>query len=212
MDTDTRIFHAINDFARDTPWLQPIVAGYANYGTVLFALLMLAGWWMARSAVESGRMAAALWAPFGVLAALAINQPIADAVGEVRPCNALHDIVVLHCNTDPGFPSDHAVMAGAATIGLWLVHRRLGLVATLASAAMGFARIYVGAHYPQDVLAGYALGAVVSVAGYLLIRPALTRLIVVIARSPLHSLVVHAQGNRDPLELPGTRRRPSSRV
>lgn len=204
MDLDTRIFHAINDFARDFPWLQPIVAGYANYGTVLFALLILAGWWTARSAADPGRMAAALWAPFGVLAALAINQPIADAVGEVRPCNALHDIVVLHCNTDPGFPSDHAVMAGAATVGLWLVHRRLGLIAALASAAMGFARIYVGAHYPQDVLAGYALGAVVSVAGYLLIRPALTRLIVVIARSPLHSLV-RAQGKPEPLEISGTR-------
>lgn len=204
MDLDTRIFHTINDFARDLPWLQPIVAGYANYGTVLFALLMLAGWWTARSAADPRRMAAALWTPFGVLAALAINQPIADAVGEVRPCNALHDIVVLHCNTDPGFPSDHAVMAGAATLGLWLVHRRLGLITALASAAMGFARIYVGAHYPQDVLAGYALGVLVSVAGHLLIRPALIRLIDIIARSPLHSLV-KPTGNPKPSELPGTR-------
>lgn len=42
MDLDTRIFHAINEFARSNPWLQPIVSGYANYGTVLFAGLMLA--------------------------------------------------------------------------------------------------------------------------------------------------------------------------
>ena len=189
MDLDMRIFHAINDFARNTPWLHPIVAGYANYGTILFLLLMLAGWWTARSAADPHRMAAAVWAPFGVLVALAVNQPIADAVGEVRPCNALHDIVVLHCNTDVGFPSDHAVMAGAATVALWLVHRRLGLIAVLASVAMGFARIYIGAHYPQDVLAGYALGAAVSFTGYLLIRPALIRLIDVIARSPLYALV-----------------------
>lgn len=73
--------------------------------------------------------------------------------GEVRPCNALH-IVVLHCNTDAGVPSDHAVMAGAATVGLWLVQRQLGVLAVLAAAVMGFARVYVGAHYPQDVLAG----------------------------------------------------------
>ena len=194
MDLDTRIFYAINDFARSTPWLHPIVAGYANYGTILFLLLMLAGWWTARSAADPHRMAAAVWAPFGVLVALAVNQPIADAVGEVRPCNALHDIVVLHCNTDAGFPSDHAVMAGAATVALWLVHRRLGLIAVLASVAMGFARIYIGAHYPQDVLAGYALGATVSFAGYLLLRPVLTRLIDIIARSPLHTLV-HPLGN-----------------
>lgn len=39
---DTRIFYVVNGFARDTPWLHPLVSGYANYGTVLFALLMLA--------------------------------------------------------------------------------------------------------------------------------------------------------------------------
>jgi hypothetical protein len=40
---DTRIFHGINDFARDTPWPHPIVPGYANYGVVLFAALLPAG-------------------------------------------------------------------------------------------------------------------------------------------------------------------------
>lgn len=189
MSLDARIFHAVNDFARNTPWLHPIVSGYANYGTVLFALLMLTGWWTARSAADPRQMAAALWAPLGVLIALAINQPIADTVGEVRPCNALHDIVVLHCNTDAGFPSDHAVMAGAATVGLWLVHRRLGILAVLASLAMGFARIYVGAHYPRDVLAGYLLGAFVGFAGYALARPALRWLVIATARSPLRTLV-----------------------
>ena len=95
---------------------------------------------------------------------------------------------MLHCNTDAGFPSDHAVMAGAATVGLWLVHRRLGVLAALASVIMGFARVYVGAHYPQDVLAGFALGAVVSGAGYVLARPVLRWLLTVVARTPLRLL------------------------
>ena len=189
MDLGTRIFYAINHFARDTPWLHSTVAGYAGYGIVLFAALMVAGWWIARQDNDPARMVAALWTPLGVLLALAINQPIADAVGEVRPCNALHDIVVLHCNTDAGFPSDHAVMAGAATVGLWLVHRRLGVLAALASVIMGFARVYVGAHYPQDVLAGFALGAVVSGAGYVLARPVLRWLLTLVARTPLRLLI-----------------------
>ena len=189
MNLDTQIFYAINHFARATEWLQPIVAGYAAYGTVLFAVLMVAGWWSARSTGDVRRMGAALWTPLGVLLALGINQPVADAVGEIRPCNALHDIVVLHCNTDPGFPSDHAVMAGAATAGLWLVSRRLGVVTAVAAVVMGFARVYVGAHYPQDVLAGFALGALVSLLGYAAARPILRWLLAGIARTPLRVLV-----------------------
>ena len=194
MNLDTRIFYAINHFARDTAWLHPIVSGYAAYGTALFAVLMLAGWWTARRAGDARRMTAALWTPLGVLLALGINQPIADAVGEVRPCNALHDIVVLHCNTDPGFPSDHAVMAGAATVGLWLVSRRLGLFAALAAVVMGFARVYIGAHYPQDVLAGFALGALVGLLGYAVARPLLRWLVATIARTPLRALVSRGEG------------------
>lgn len=155
----------------------------------MFAALMVAGWWLARVEADEVRMAAAIWVPVVVLVALGINQPIADIIGEVRPCNALHDIVVLHCNTDARFPSDHAVMAGAAAVGLWLVHRRLGVLAALAAVVMGFARVYIGAHYPQDVLAGFALGAVVSLTGYQLARPALNWLIGDLSRSPQSALI-----------------------
>lgn len=192
MDFDTRIFYDINDFARDTPWLQPIVAGYANDGVALFAIFLIAGWWIARRTNDLSAMTAALWAPVGVLAAVAVNQPIADSINATRPCNALPHIVVLHCNTDGGFPSDHAMMAGAVTAGVWLVNRRLGVVAAIAAIAMALARVYVGAHYPQDVVAGLALGAALSVAGYLLARPVLSWLVLCANKSRLRPLVTAA--------------------
>ena len=100
-------------------------------------------------------MAAALWAPLGTLIAVGINQPIADLVGEERPYAILPDILVLaQHTTDPAFASDHAVMAGAVTAGMFLVSRRLGLVAAAAAVLMAFARVYIAAHYPIDVLAG----------------------------------------------------------
>lgn len=43
MTADTRIFYVINHFARDTPWLYAIVSGYAAYGVVLFAALLVFG-------------------------------------------------------------------------------------------------------------------------------------------------------------------------
>ncbi|RMI33449.1 phosphatase PAP2 family protein [Nocardia stercoris] len=189
MSLDTRIFYDINDFSRHTPWLHPIVSGYAAYGVVLFAALLLAGWWIARAAADPRRMVAAVWAPLGLLAAMAISQPIAAAVDRTRPCNALHDIVVLHCNTDGSLPSDHAVMVGAVTAGLWLVNRRLALISALAAVVMVFARVYIGAHYPLDVLAGLALGAAVSLIGYLPARPTLGWALTFLTRTPLRVLI-----------------------
>lgn len=189
MDLDTRIFYYINDFARDTPWLHAVVAGYANAGVALFAALLLAGWWIARRTNNPAAMTAAVWAPIGVLVSMAINQPIANTINATRPCIALPHIVVLHCNTDGGFPSDHAVMAGAVTAGLWLVNRRLGAITAVAAIVMAFARVYVAAHYPQDVLAGLILGALISLAGYALTRPALGRLLDLAAGTPLRRLI-----------------------
>jgi membrane-associated phospholipid phosphatase len=189
MNLDLRIFHAINDFARDTPWLQPLLAAYANDGVLLFIALLLTGWWLARKSTDPTAMVAAMWTPFGVLAALLVYDPIAVSVNETRPCNALRDIVVLHCNTDGGFPSIHAVIAAAVTAGLWLVDRRLGIAAALAAVLMAFARVYVGAHYPRDVLAGLVLGGVVSLAGYILLRPVLRRILAFVGGTRLRFLV-----------------------
>ena len=192
MDLDTRIFYYVNDFARDTPWLHTVVSAYANGGVVLFAMFLLTGWWIARRADDSAAMAAALWAPVGVLAAVAVNQPIANAIDASRPCNALPHIVVLHCNTDGGFPSDHAMMAGAVTAGVWLVNRRLGIISAVAALVMAFTRVYVAAHYPEDVVTGLALGAAISLVGYWLMRPLLRRLIMAIEHTPLRILTTSA--------------------
>lgn len=197
MDLDTRIFYDINNFARDTPWLHSVVAGYANDGVVLFAIILIAGWWIARRTNNLSAVTAAVWAPLGVLAAVAINQPIADSINATRPCNALPHIVVLHCNTDGGFPSDHAMMAGAVTAGVWLVNRRLGVAAAIAAAVMAWARVYVGAHYPQDVVVGLALGAALSVAGYFLARPMLSWLVLRTNKTRLRTLVAAAPAEPD---------------
>jgi membrane-associated phospholipid phosphatase len=171
VNADTYLLRIINDFAQATPWLHGAVMAYATYGLIVFAALLLLGWWSARRAASTALMAAAVWAPLGMLAALGINQPISALVGEPRPYTALPNLLVLaHHTTDPSFPSDHAVMAGAVTAGLLLVSRRLGLLAALAAVLMAVARVYIAAHYPQDVAAGLLIGAVVSLAGFVVVR------------------------------------------
>ena len=196
---DRQWFLTINGFARHTGWLQPVMTAYADYGIAIFAGLLLAGCWIARRDGAAEAMAKALWAPLATLAALAINQPIVHHIAEARPYSGLSHILVLaHRSNDFSFPSDHAVMAGAAAAGLVLTSRRLGLIAILAALVMAFARVYIGAHYPQDVAAGLLLGATFTLAGYALQDPALTRIVARLRLSPLRPLLIDSRGDNTP--------------
>ncbi len=170
-----RLFDDVNTFARNTRWLHTPLVDYAKDGVVLFGLLLIVG--LLRSRRGSARtLAAAVWACIAVLLAVAVNQPIVHAAHEARPYTGHPNILVLVARSaDLSFPSDHSVMAGAAAAGLLLVSRKIGLVAVVAALLMAFARVYVGAHYPGDVLAGLLIGATVAILGWLLLRVPLTR-------------------------------------
>jgi membrane-associated phospholipid phosphatase len=181
---DDRLLLDVDTLARATGWLHPWVVGYATYGLVLFAGLLLAGLLTTRCG-PTRTLAAAGWAPLAVLLAVAVNQPIGHMVHEGRPYASHPHLLVLAGRTsDFSFPSDHAVMVGAATAGLLLVSRRLGLLAAAAALLMAFARVYIGAHYPWDVAAGLALGAAVALTSWLLLRVPLTRLTAWLRRRP----------------------------
>jgi membrane-associated phospholipid phosphatase len=190
LPTDRSWFLHVNSFAQATPWLHAAFRSYAQYGVVLFGALLVWSWWVARGRRDLRAMAAALWAPAGVLIAVGLNQPLGNSVQEPRPYTSLRHVEVLVArSSDFSFPSDHAVMAGAVAAGVWLVSRRLGLLTTAAALLMGFTRVYVGAHYPGDVILGLLLGAVVTLLGYLALRPVLALVVTRLARTPVRGLL-----------------------
>lgn len=203
---DGALLRAVNAFARATPWLHGLLYGYATYGVALFAVLLLAGWWTARRAGDPTRVAAAVWAGLGTIVAVGINQPIVNAVHEARPYTAVPGLLVLaDRSTDFSFPSDHATMAGAVAAGLFLTRRRLlAWIATVAAVLIAFARVYIAAHYPQDVAAGLVLGAVVVLIGWVLMRTVLVALVGLVRRTPLRPLVTSTPRTSATAELAAT--------
>src|SRR4051794_16754347 len=178
MDTlrrlDDQVLSDVNGFARHTGWLHGVVVGYATYGLVLFAALLLAGLWRNRTR-DNRALAAAGWACLATLLAVGLNQSLVSGFAEARPYTTHPGLLVLATRSaDFSFPSDHAVMAGAAAAGLWLASRVLGAIATVAALAMAFARVYIAAHYPWDVAAGLVFGALVALVGWMLLRVLLT--------------------------------------
>ncbi|GAA0599033.1 phosphatase PAP2 family protein [Streptomyces crystallinus] len=136
---------------------------WSDYGLGLFAALMLLAWWRARPG-GGARLAMALAAPLVVVAAFGANDLFKSAVHEQRPCRTLHVLTVEACPPlgDWSFPSNHAAIAAAAAVAVLLVDPLLGALAVPAALLMAASRVWIGAHYPHDVLAGLAVGAVAA--------------------------------------------------
>jgi undecaprenyl-diphosphatase len=161
---DGSLFTTVTDFARDTPWLNTPIELWTNAGLGVFAVLMLMGWWNARRR-DARSMALALAAPVAVVAAFAVAEVAKKLVAEVRPCYSLpHAYLVDACpaRTDYAFPSGHSTTAFAAVAALWLLDRRLSAIAAVFAVLEGFTRVYVGAHYPHDVLGAALLALPVA--------------------------------------------------
>ncbi len=61
------------------------------------------------------------------------------------------------------FPSDHAALFFALATGIYLVSRRMGwLVYLYTAVVIALPRVYLGIHYPSDILAGALLGVVAA--------------------------------------------------
>ena len=190
MTGDRHDFNVVRDFATSTGWLHGFMEFMAKDGIVLLAVALLAGWWLGRRDHSPRRVAIAVWSALAALVALALVQPISSAAAEQRPFVNHPEVhkLIAH-SADFGFPSDHATVAGAIAVGLLFLSWRLGLVTALVALLISFSRVYVGVHFPQDVAAGLALGAVVAVIGIFLVVPVLTRTLEWLTRTPARALI-----------------------
>ena len=195
--SDNEWLWAVNNFARRTPWLHSVVYDYAIYGGALFAVLLFAGWWAVRRRGDPTRMAAAMWAAVATVGAVAIDQPIAHSAHEQRPYDAISGLLVLaHRTGDPSFPSDYGVMAGAAAAGLFLVSHRLGEAGLAVGVLLAFSRVYIAADYPHDVITGLALGAAITLVGWVPLRRPLTGTVAALAATAARPLLNSRSSSR----------------
>jgi undecaprenyl-diphosphatase len=131
-------------------------------GTVVLTIVTLgaAGYLML-----AGKRSAALFVVASIIGALVLSFTIKAGIERPRPDLVPHGTPVYTAS----FPSGHATGAAATYLTLgallarfqprrWVKIYLLGLATTL-TVLIGLSRIYLGVHWPTDVLAGWTLGA-----------------------------------------------------
>jgi membrane-associated phospholipid phosphatase len=100
-----------------------------------------------------------------------VNSGVKDLFAQPRPFD-LDPTVKLHEIEGYGLPSGHSQSAVVVwgAIASYMRKRWAWAVAVLLMVLIGFSRVYLGVHFPTDVLAGWTLGAVLLV-GYILLAP-----------------------------------------
>ncbi|MFJ1755555.1 phosphatase PAP2 family protein [Kitasatospora sp. NPDC088134] len=196
-DPDLGLLKAVNSLAADAPaWLDSLVAWTAEYGILLgLAALGLTAWLVARRRPDAPvAVASVLWAPLAVALAELANLPISRIVDRPRPFVDHPEIDVLVPGKEDtlSFVSDHSAMSMGIAVALFLVNRKLGAAAGALALLQGFCRLFVGVHYPTDVLGGYALATAVVLLLAPIAMAVLVPLCHALSRTALRPLVVAA--------------------
>ncbi|MFE7116790.1 phosphatase PAP2 family protein [Streptomyces sp. NPDC057654] len=181
---DVSVLYDINGFAKGAPhWFDRVVEFTGEYGIVIgLAVLMVFAWWSARKRADAPVAVAGLvWAPVAAGLALLVNIPIRDLVQRQRPFMEHQGLdVLVKGKTDFSFVSDHATLTMAVGVGLFCANRKYGLAGIALGLLEGFCRVYMGVHYPTDVIGGFALGTAVALLfaplAMMLLTPLMTRL------------------------------------
>jgi len=137
--------------------MELVVSDY--FVPVTLTLVLFSMWFVGRDLETRQKYQLGVFA--AVLAVVIANIPIEilnNFYFRDRPFVNNEVALLFYEPTDSSFPANSAAAAFAISGTLWLLNRRVGTAMLALSAIFAFSRVYVGVHYPLDVIGGGLIG------------------------------------------------------
>ena len=151
------LFRIINNLANKNTILDKIMIFFSEYGPYIFmaAIVIVFILGIKQKNCESRKIAVS--SVIITVINLIINLIVRSIFHVDRPF--IHNkvnLLVPH-DTASSFPSNHATGTMSIALGLGKYNRILEIIMTILSIIVGFSRVYVGNHYPVDVIGAYVI-------------------------------------------------------
>lgn len=158
---DVSVFYFINKTLANpvTDFMMPFITEL-NHWKIFYAIMFL---YLLIGGGKRGRIVA-----IGLILLVATSDQISsnlikNAVERIRPCNVLPDVrLLVGCTQSFSFPSSHAVNNFAGAVFLSHFYPKFTISFYIGAFLMAASRVFVGVHYPSDVLFGIAIGVLIG--------------------------------------------------
>ncbi len=151
-------FRWINDLAGHNVWLDRFVVFAADKMGYLLILFVLVLFW------KRNYFKKVVFVSFGsaIVSRFVFVTIIRYFIYSPRPFLILENMHQLLPEDGSSFPSGHASFYFALAMAVYLYNKKAGYIYLILAGLMGIARIFVGVHWPLDIVAGAVLGVVVA--------------------------------------------------
>lgn len=156
------IFKEINGMAHINGMLNEIMIMFSKYSPLLFGAVLAMFYLYGIYRKDKTFRHAAVDAVAITVISLFLGFVIGIFYYEPRPFVSGHVNLLTPHAPDTSFPSDHSLGTMSIALGINNNHKAFGIILIILSLLVGVSRVYVGVHYPMDVLGSYLIVLMVN--------------------------------------------------